>query len=204
MLVIGLTGGIGTGKTEVAHVLQELGVVVIEADKIAHQSYGPGTEAHTAIVNRFGSDVLDDTGAIDRSLLGKIVFSNVSHRKELEAIVWPAARNWVTALLVEEEKRGTRNVVIEVPKLFEAGWDEIVDIIWTVESPQGMIGRRVGQRSGMSELDTEARVAAQMPRQKRVEKADTVIENDATLEDLRSQILKLWESIPDKPDVNPK
>ncbi|HJP27768.1 MAG TPA: dephospho-CoA kinase [Dehalococcoidia bacterium] len=195
MLVIGLTGGIGTGKTEVAHVLRELGALVIEADKVAHLSYEPGTAAHSAVARRFGNGVLDDSGVIDRDRLGKVVFSDSGLRRELEAIVWPAARNWITARLLEEEKRGSNIVVIEVPKLFESGWDELVDIVWTVEAPEGEISRRVGQRSRLSESDTNARIAAQFTRQERVARADSVIENDATFEVLRTRTSKLWESL---------
>jgi dephospho-CoA kinase len=196
VLVIGLTGGIGTGKTETTHVLSELGAVVIESDKVAHQSYLPGTKAHGEIVDRFGDDILDDSGAIDRKSLGKIVFSDPARRLELEAIVWPATRELTLVRLAEEEKRGTEVVVVEVPKLFESGWDKVADIVWTVESPKGEIGKRVEQRSGLSRSETDSRVAAQLTRDERVERADLVIENDSTLEHLRNQIQRAWESLP--------
>lgn len=195
MLIIGLTGGIGTGKTEVTHVLRELGAVVIESDKVAHMSYEPGTEAHRDIVNRFGDGVLSESGVIDRSQLGKIVFSDPARRLELEEIVWPATRKLTLALLKEEENRGTEIVVVEVPKLFESGWDRIADIVWTVESPEGEIGKRVEQRSGLSQSETDARAAAQLTRTERVEKANAVIENNGTLEDLRNQTKEIWKSI---------
>ena len=196
MLVIGLTGGIGTGKSEVSHILRDLGAVVIESDKVAHQSYEPGTTAHGLIVKLFGEDVLDGSGFIDRKSLGKIVFADTARRLELEKIVWPATRELTLALLEKETVRGTRVVVVEVPKLFESGWDKVADVVWTVEAPQSVVSQRVERRSGMSESDTKARVAAQLTRQDRVDRADIVIENDATLEDLRNQISKLWESIP--------
>lgn len=196
MLIIGLTGGIGTGKSEVSHILRDLGAVVIESDKVAHQSYEPGTKAHGLIVNLFGEDVLDGSGFIDRKSLGKIVFADTARRLELEKIVWPATRELTLALLEKETVRGTRVVVVEVPKLFESGWDKVADVVWTVEAPQSVVSQRVERRSGMSESDTKARVAAQFTRQDRVDRADIVIENDATLEDLRNQISKLWESIP--------
>ena len=196
MLVIGLTGGIGTGKSEVSHILRDLGAVVIESDKVAHQSYEPGTTAHGLIVKLFGEDVLDGSGFIDRKSLGKIVFADTARRLELEKIVWPATRKLTLALLEKETVRGTRVVVVEVPKLFESGWDKVADVVWTVEAPQSVVIQRVERRSGMSELDTKARIAAQFTRQERVDRADIVIENDATLEDLRNQISKLWESIP--------
>jgi len=196
VLVIGLTGGIGTGKSELSHILRDLGAVVIESDKVAHQSYEPGTTAHGLIVKLFGEDVLDGSGFIDRKSLGKIVFADTARRLELEKIVWPATRKLTLALLEKETVRGTRVVVVEVPKLFESGWDKLADVVWTVEAPQSVVIQRVERRSGMSELDTKARIAAQFTRQERVDRADIVIENDATLEDLRNQISKLWESIP--------
>ena len=196
MLVIGLTGGIGTGKSEVSHILRDLGAVVIESDKVAHQSYEPETKAHGLIVSRFGEGVLDSSGFIDRKSLGKIVFSDPARRLELEKIVWPATRELTLALLEKETERGTRVVVVEVPKLFESGWDKVADVVWTVAASQSAIVQRVEQRSGMSESDTKARVAAQLTRQERVDKADIVIENDSTLEDLRNQISTLWDSIP--------
>ena len=196
MLIIGLTGGIGTGKSEVSHILRDLGAVVIESDKVAHQSYEPGTKAHGLIVNLFGEDVLDGYGFIDRKSLGIIVFADTARRLELEKIVWPATRELTLALLEKETVHRTRVVVVEVPKLFESGWDKVADVVWTVEAPQSVVSQRVERRSGMSESDTKARVAAQLTRKDRVDRADIVIENDATLEDLRNQISKLWESIP--------
>lgn len=198
MLVIGLTGGIGTGKTEVIHVLLELGAVVIESDKVAHSSYLPGTKAHEAIVSQFGNDVLDPSGFIDRKSLGKIVFSDPARRLELEEIVWPVVEEMIEAHLAEEEKRGTKVVVFEAAKLYEPGWDRLADIVWTVESPRGDIGKRVEQRSGLDESETGARVAAQLTSDERKSIADLVIENNTTLDDLRDQIVELWESIPEK------
>jgi len=196
VLVIGLTGGIGTGKSELSHILRDLGAVVIESDKVAHQSYEPGTTAHGLIVKLFGEDVLDGSGFIDRKSLGKIVFADTARRLKLEKIVWPATRELTLALLEKETVRGTRVVVVEVPKLFESGWDKLADVVWTVEAPQSVVIQRVERRSGMSESDTKARIAAQFTRQERVDRADIVIENEATLEDLRNQVSKLWESIP--------
>lgn len=201
MLVIGLTGGIGTGKTEAARVLRVLGAAVIESDKIAHLSYLPGTEAHKAIVSIFGEEVLEESGIVDRKRLGKIIFSDNARRFELEEIVWPAARTWVEDRLAEEEKQESRVVVIEVPKLYEAGWDEFVDVVWTVEAPEGEINRRLEQRSGLSEVEVNARVLNQMTRAERADKADRVIENNTTLEDLRKKITEIWDSLPDARDM---
>ncbi|MDG0865731.1 dephospho-CoA kinase [Candidatus Lucifugimonas marina] len=196
MIVIGLTGGIGTGKTEVTHVLRELGAVVFESDKLAHSSYEPGTEAHGQIVSCFGEEVLSDSGFVDRNALGKIVFADSARRRELEEIVWPATRKLALALLKEEENRGTEFVVVEVPKLFESGWDKLADAVWTVESPRGEVNSRVEDRSGLDESEIDARVAAQLTPEQRIEKADVTIMNDGTLEELRTQISRIWDSIP--------
>lgn len=197
MFVIGLTGGIGTGKTEVTHVLRELGAVVIESDKVAHLSYRPGTDAYDEIIDQFGKEVLDDSGVIDRGKLGGLVFAGPDLRIQLEKIVWPAVRSWITERLIQEKERGTKIIVIEVPKLFEAGWDDLADAIWTVEAPSAAIAQRVNVRSNLSETETNARVQAQITRAERAERADLLIENSAELADLRERITNLWRTNPE-------
>ena len=197
MFVIGLTGGIGTGKTEVTHVLRELGAVVIESDKVAHLSYRPGTDAYGEITDQFGREVLDETGVIDRAKLGDLVFANTELRMQLETIVWPAARGWIEERLILEKERGTKIIVIEVPKLFEAGWEDLVDAVWTIEASPAVIGQRVHIRSNMNEIEKNSRVEAQMTRVERVGRADLLIENTAKLADLRKQITILWQTNPE-------
>ena len=197
MFVIGLTGGIGSGKTEVTHVLRELGAVVIESDKVAHLSYRPGTDAYDEIIDQFGKEVLDDSGVIDRGKLGGLVFAGPDLRIQLEKIVWPAVRSWITERLIHEKERGTKIIVIEVPKLFEAGWDDLADAIWTVEAPSAAIAQRVNVRSNLSETETNARVQAQITRAERAERADLLIENSAELADLRERITNLWRTNPE-------
>ena len=197
MFVIGLTGGIGSGKTEVTLVLRELGAVVIESDKVAHMSYRPGTDGYDEIIEQFGKEVLDDSGVIDRGKLGGLVFAGPDLRIRLENIVWPAVRSWITERLIKEKERGTKIIVIEVPKLFEAGWDDLADAIWTVEAPSAAIAQRVNVRSNLSETETNARVQAQITRAERAERADLVIENSAELADLRERITNLWRTNPE-------
>ena len=197
MFVIGLTGGIGSGKTEVTHVLRELGAVVIESDKVAHLSYRPGTDGYDEIIEQFGKEVLDDSGVIDRGKLGGLVFAGPDLRIQLEKIVWPAVRSWITERLIQEKERGTKIIVMEVPKLFEAGWDDLADVIWTVEAPSAAIAQRVNVRSNLSETETNARVQAQITRAERAERADLLIENSAELADLRERITNLWRTNPE-------
>ena len=197
MFVIGLTGGIGTGKTEVTHVLRELGAVVIESDKVAHLSYRPGTDAYDEIIDQFGKEVLDDSGVIDRGKLGGLVFAGADSRIQLEKIVWPAVRSWITERLIHEKERGTKIIVIEVPKLFEAGWDDLADAIWTVEASSAAVAQRVNVRSNLSETEINARVQAQITRAERAKRADLLIENSAELADLRERITNLWRTNPE-------
>ena len=197
MFVIGLTGGIGSGKTEVTLVLRELGAVVIESDKVAHMSYRPGTDGYDEIIEQFGKEVLDDSGVIDRGKLGGLVFAGPDLRIRLENIVWPAVRSWITERLIKEKERGTKIIVIEVPKLFEAGWEDLADAIWTVEAPSDVIAQRVNVRSSLSETEKNARVQAQITRVERAERADLVIENSGELADLRERITDLWRTNPE-------
>ncbi len=197
MFVIGLTGGIGTGKTEVTHVLRDLGAVIIESDKVAHLSYRPGTDAYEEIVEQFGKEVIDDSGVIDRAKLGGLVFADPDLRIQLETIVWPAVRGWITERLIQEKERGTKIIVVEVPKLFEAGWEDLADSIWTVEAPSASIAQRVNVRSNLSETQKNARVQAQMTKWERAERADLLIENSAELVDLRERITNLWRTNPE-------
>jgi len=197
VFVIGLTGGIGSGKTEVTLVLRELGAVVIESDKVAHMSYRPGTDGYDEIIEQFGKEVLDDSGVIDRGKLGGLVFAGPDLRIRLENIVWPAVRSWITERLIKEKERGTKIIVIEVPKLFEAGWEDLADAIWTVEAPSDVIAQRVNVRSSLSETEKNARVQAQITRVERAERADLVIENSGELADLRERITDLWRTNPE-------
>ena len=197
MFVIGLTGGIGTGKTEVTHVLRELGAVVIESDKVAHLSYRPGTDAYEDIIDQFGTEILDESGVIDRAKLGGLVFAVPELRIHLEMIVWPAARSWIEERLIQEKERGTKIIVIEVPKLFEAGWDDLADAVWTIEAPSDLITQRIKIRSNLGETEKNARVKAQITSGERAERADLLIENTAKLADLREQITNLWRTNPE-------
>jgi len=197
VFVIGLTGGIGTGKTEVTHVLRELGAVVIESDKVAHLSYRPGTDAYEDIIDQFGREILDESGVIDRAKLGGLVFAVPELRIHLEMIVWPAARSWIEERLIQEKERGTKIIVIEVPKLFEAGWDDLADAVWTIEAPSDLITQRIKIRSNLGETEKNARVKAQITSGERAERADLLIENTAKLADLREQITNLWRTNPE-------
>ena len=196
--VIGLAGGIGTGKSTVVQLLAELGAAVIDADKIGHEVYRPGTEGFRQVVDAFGPGVVAPDGTIDRRALGAIVFTDAAALARLNAIVHPliarelAAR--VTAARVEDPQRP---VVVEAPVLVEAGWQGrgLVDRLWIVTAaPETAIARVVATR-GLARAEVERRMAAQLPEAERRRVADLVIENDGSPAELRARVEAAWRTL---------
>ncbi|MPY50704.1 dephospho-CoA kinase [Streptomyces acidicola] len=190
MLKVGLTGGIGTGKSEVSRVLVECGAVLIDADRIAREVVAPGTPGLAAVVDAFGEDVLAPDGGLDRPRLGSIVFADAERRAVLNAIVHPL----VGARSRELEEAAPEDAVVvhDVPLLAENGLAPLYDLVVVVDaSPETQLDRLVHLR-GMTEQDARARMAAQVTREKRLEIADIVIDNDVPLEDLRRRVRDVW------------
>ena len=194
MRVIGLTGGIGTGKTVVAEMLRELGASVIDADKVGHEAYRPGAEAWRAVVDAFGSEILAEDEEIDRKRLGAIVFGDPAELAKLNAIMHPRMYRMMEERLDGLRSNGARAAVIEAALLIEAGWTPLADEVWVVTAPQEDAVRRSAARSGLSEAAVRARIAAQMPQAERALHADAVIGNDGTPEDLRREVENTWNS----------
>jgi dephospho-CoA kinase len=197
MFVIGLTGGIGTGKSEVARLLGTLGAEVIEADKVAHEAYEPGTPGWREVVEAFGVGVLDADGRIDRKRLGGIVFGDEQARERLNAIVHPIVRQLLEERIAGLEREGARVVVIEVPLLIEAikqqsRWTRMLDEIWVVTAPEEQVVARVRARSGLDETAIRARTGSQATERERIEHADAVIDNSGSLEGLKRKVTNLW------------
>ena len=187
MLVVGLTGGIGSGKSAVAAELAHLGIAVIDADAVARRCVGAGTPALAAIVARFGREVLRDGGELDRARLAEIVFSDASARRDLEAITHPCIREGIDADLAALSAGAPPPavVVIEHPLLVETGSHERVDRVVVVETPvEQRVARLVAGR-GMDESDARARIAAQTDDVTRRRVADHLIVNDGDLAGLR-------------------
>ena len=195
MIKIGLTGVIGSGKAEVANILASLGATVIFADEISRRIYEPGDAGHQAVVDAFGEDVLDEDERIDRAALAAIVFGDVSQRRRLEAAVWPVMAAVVEKEMADAEAEDAPAAVIEAAVLFEAGWDRLVDVVWTVTTNAANSVRRVGRRDGLSEEQVHARMAAQLSADEKAERADRVIANDGTLEDLREIVEQVWNEV---------
>ena len=194
MRVIGLTGGIGTGKTVVSQILRELGAEVIEADRVGHEAYQPGTEAWQAVVREFGQDVLQPSGEIDRKRLGAVVFGDPKALELLNAIMHPRIYRMVEERLAKLRVQGVRAAVVEAAILIEAGWTPLVDEVWVVTAEEEEVIRRLQGRTALSEEQVRSRMRSQMSSAERVAHADVVIENKRDLADLRDQIESVWRS----------
>jgi dephospho-CoA kinase len=193
MLTIGLTGGIGSGKSTVAAMLAELGAPVIDADKVAHTTYAPGAPAHAQVVAAFGDGILAPDGSVDRKKLGPIVFADPAGLGKLTAIVWPRIFERMGVMVAEMRAGGERKpIVIEAAVLFEAHWEPLFNEIWLVTASRERVIERVERQRGMKRAETEARIAAQLSDEVRRERASLVIENHGTLEELRGKVAELW------------
>ena len=193
MIVIGLTGGIGTGKSEVARLLQELGAVVINADQVGHEAYTPHSETWQEVVKAFGERILLETGEIDRRKLGGIVFADPQQLVRLNGIMHPHMAGLVSDKLQGLQATGTPVAVVEAAVLFEAGWDYLVEEVWTTDSPVDTVVERLQARSGLGADEARKRIAAQMSSEERAARAAVVITNAGDLANLESTVRELWE-----------
>ncbi|GAA0670542.1 dephospho-CoA kinase [Streptomyces thermocarboxydovorans] len=193
MLKVGLTGGIGAGKSEVSRLLVECGAVLIDADRIAREVVAPGTPGLAAVVEAFGEEVLAPDGSLDRPKLGSIVFSDPEKLAVLNSIVHPLVG--ARSRELEEAAADDAVVVHDVPLLTENGLAPLYDVVIVVDaSPETQLDRLVRLR-GMSEADARARMAAQATREQRREIADIVIDNDVPLPELERRVKEVWAEL---------
>lgn len=185
--LIGLTGGIASGKSTVADVFRSLHVGVVDADAVAREVVAPGSEGLTKIVEAFGSDYLTADGTLDRPKLGELVFADAEARKTLNGITHPLVAQRSGERIEALKATGTPYVVYDVPLLVETGLHALVDAVVVVASTEENQIQRVASRDGLSRAAAKARIASQFPLSKKVEVADYVIDNDGTLDDLRTQ-----------------
>jgi dephospho-CoA kinase len=195
MLTIGLTGGIGSGKSTVAKMLAEMGAPVLDADKVGHSIYAPGGPAYNEVVAAFGREILAPDGTIDRKKLGPIVFAEPAALKRLNAIVHPKMFQRMGEMVREMREQGERKpIVIEAAILIEANWQPLFDEIWLVTASRERVIERIERDRGMKPEQTEARIRAQLSDEERRRYATLVIENNGTVEELREQVKKLWSA----------
>ena len=190
MVLIGLTGGIGSGKSTVSALLAERGALVIDADAITRELQQPGTEVFTAMCERFGPGIVAADGSLDRQAVADIVFNDADALKDLGAIVHPAVGAEIAARL--EAAAGTDQVVVlDIPLLVESGRDDLAALVVVDVEPEIAVERLV-QHRGMREDDARARMANQASREDRLARADVVLDNSGTLEDLAAQVDAAW------------
>ena len=194
MLVIGLTGGIGTGKSEVARLLQSLGAAVISADEVGHEAYAPNSESWREVVDTFGKEILQSSGEIDRQKLGAIVFSDPQQLEKLNAIMHPRMARMVADRIQVLRDQGASTVVVEAALLFEAGWDSLVDEVWTTDSSVESVVERLQARNGMDEKEARRRIDSQMDPAERIERSDLVVDNSSDVSALEQTVMALWEN----------
>lgn len=193
MLTIGLTGGIGSGKSEASGILRELGALVIDADLVGHETYRSGEPAWDQVVEAFGVEVVGQDGEIDRRQLGRIVFSDAGNLKRLTDIVWPRIREGLEKRITEARKGDDIAIlVVEAAVLFEAGWDELFDEIWVVTAPEDEVLERLERQRNQKPEQTRARLRAQMTDEERERRADVVVRNDDDRAALAATVRQLW------------
>jgi dephospho-CoA kinase len=196
MLSVGLTGGIGSGKSEVSRRLRDLGAVVVDADAVAREVVAPGTAGLAAVVAEFGDGLLRPDGSLDREGLGRIVFGDPAKLARLNAIVHPLVGERIAAVMTGVQRDHPDGVVVyDVPLLVEndlAGGYDVVLVVAT--SPQTQLDRLVGQR-GMTVADARARIAAQAPLDAKLAVADVVIDNDGDLAALDTRVAEVWADL---------
>jgi dephospho-CoA kinase len=193
--VIGLTGGIGSGKSTVSRFLAELGAVIIDADKIGHEIYRPDTDTWRQLVKTFGSGILVPDNTIDRKKLGAIVFGDKQELQRLNAIIHPQITQEIKKRIEECRRRAVKVIVLDAPVLLEANAKNLVDEIWVVVADDGNVIKRAAARTGLTEQQIRDRVHSQLSNTERTKNARVVISNDGNTEDLRGKIRELWEQI---------
>ena len=194
MVRVGLTGGIATGKSHVARRLREAGVPVVDADVLARDAVAPGSAGLAAIVERFGREVLTPDGTLDRARLGDLVFRDNTARRDLEQIVHPVVRDGIDRFFAGLPA-DTKVAVADIPLLYESGREHDFDTVVVVACAPAVQVERVMSRDGLSREAAERRVAAQLPIEEKVKKADVVIRTDGSVAETDAQVLELLTSL---------
>ena len=195
MKIIGLTGGIGSGKSTVARFMAELGAVIIDADKVGHEALKPDTMLWREVVAAFGRRIVTAGGDIDRGKLSEIVFGSSEALARLNKIMHPRMYDMVKTQLEECGRQGVKVVVLEAPLLLEADWTSLVDEVWVTVASEPVVLSRLEEKGGVSRQESLARIRSQLPSGERVRYAGVVIDTDCRLEGLRTKVKELWEGL---------
>jgi dephospho-CoA kinase len=195
MRLIGLTGNIASGKTVVADLLRQKGATLIDADNLSREAVKPGTPALETITSRWGKEVLDAQGNLDRAALRRIVFTDQGQLDELNAIIHPEIARLRDTAIEEARKRGDKIVVCVIPLLFERKLADNYDTIVLVDAPRELRMERLVETRGLDEAEAMNMIASQMPAELKRARADYVIENTGSKDDLKRDVDALWESL---------
>ena len=193
MKVIGLTGGIASGKSTVSRYLREKGAAILDADAIAHALAEPGGSLYLAYHQHFGAAVLQEDGQLNRAAIGKIVFSQPEERAWIDRSAHPLIQAEIKRQLAEKKRQDVPLIVLDVPLLFEAGWDKMTEENCLVDVSEAVQLARLMQRDGYDEQAARARIAAQMPLAEKRRRADRLIDNNGDLPATLRQVDRLWK-----------
>jgi dephospho-CoA kinase len=194
MKVVGITGGIGSGKSTAARILGELGAYVIDADKVGHDVYRPGTEGWQRVVDHFGREIVAGDGTIDRKRLGAIVFADRSELGRLNLLLHPLIGAEIRRLIESKRADGwTAPIVVEAAILVEASWQAIFDEVWVVTACRESVMERLAAQRGLDRAATQTRIDAQLSDEERCRHATVVIRNTGAVDELRDQLERLWD-----------
>ncbi|MFL2763969.1 MAG: dephospho-CoA kinase [Dehalococcoidia bacterium] len=195
MFVIGLTGGIGTGKTSVSNILSSLGASMINADKIGHKIYEPNSEGWMEVVNTFGKEILNENLEINRKKLGSIVFKDKKNLDQLNSITHPRIYSEIESELQTLSNNNVNVSVVEAALLIEAKWTSLADQVWITVSKENTIYKRLEKRDGLNIESIKARISSQMPSKEKLKFADVIIKNDSSIKDLEKEVQYYWKKI---------
>ncbi len=196
MRVLGLTGGIASGKSTAAERLKELGATVLDADRYGHRAYDKDSEGFHAVVNEFGHDIVGEDGEIDRRILGGKVFGAPDQLKRLTDIVWPVIRQFATAEINELREREPQTVIVlEAAVLIEAEWQDLADEVWVVHVEPAAAKKRLMDRNNLDADAAQARIDSQITNEERLGHADVDIANGGTLKKFLAAIDGEWENL---------
>jgi dephospho-CoA kinase len=195
MIVIGLTGGILTGKSTVSEILAQRGAVIIDADKIGHEAYRPQTKVWREVVDAFGTSILKENGEIDRKKLGEIVFNDPEALARLNEIMHPEMHSMMKEEIERLRSEGVDVVVLEAAVLIEANWTDLVDEVWVTVAPEETAVKRLQDRGGLSEEQARARIRSQLSSADRAKHADVIVDTDCDLAEVRAKVEELWRRL---------
>ena len=192
---VALTGGIATGKSHVRAQFEALGVPTIDADQLARDAVAPGTAGLAAVVQRFGRGILEASGALDRRKLASLVFSDDAARRDLEAIIHPEVRRLVDEWFASLDPRAHAVAIADIPLLYEVGREKDFDVVIVIACDPETQVRRVVARDHVTEAEARQRLAAQMPIEEKVRRADFVIRSDGSIEETNQQVRGAFKAL---------